>query len=106
MPTYNTVLYTLTEGVCTVTLNRPEFFNAFNEEMKKDVNEALKEAGRDPEVRCVVIRGAGEKAFCSGQDLKEHSGSKRSLKDSLEKSYNPMIKKIQTMEKPVIGMIN
>lgn len=106
MPTYNTVLYTLTEGVCTITLNRPEVFNAFNEEMKKDVNEALKEAARDPEVRCVVIRGAGEKAFCSGQDLKEHSGSKRSLKDSLEKSYNPMIRKIRTMEKPVIGMVN
>jgi 2-(1,2-epoxy-1,2-dihydrophenyl)acetyl-CoA isomerase len=53
-----------------------------------------------------VIRGAGDKAFCSGQDLKEHAGSKRSLKESLEKNYNPMVRKIRTMEKPVVAMIN
>jgi len=106
MPDYNTVLYTLTDGICTVTLNRPDVYNAFNDEMKKEMNNALKEAERDPAVRCVVLRGAGEKAFCSGQDLKEHSHSKRSLRDSLEKSYNPMIVKIRSMPKPVIGMIN
>jgi 2-(1,2-epoxy-1,2-dihydrophenyl)acetyl-CoA isomerase len=106
MPTYDTLLYRLAEGVCTVTLNRPEVYNAFNERMKKELNDALREAERDAAVRCVVIRGAGEKAFCSGQDLKEHAGAKRSLKDSLEQSYNPMVKRIRTMEKPVVGMIN
>jgi 2-(1,2-epoxy-1,2-dihydrophenyl)acetyl-CoA isomerase len=106
MTGFQTLLYNITDGVCTITLNRPDVYNAFNEQMKKDVNDALKEAEKDPAVRCLVIRGAGDKAFCSGQDLKEHSGSKRSLKDSLEKSYNPMIRKIRTMEKPVIGMLN
>ena len=106
MPDYQTLLYQLTEGVCTITLNRPEVFNAFNEQMKKELNEALKEAERDAAVRCLVIRGSGGKAFCSGQDLKEHSGAKRSLRESLEKSYHPMIRRIRTMEKPVIGMIN
>lgn len=106
MPTYQTLLYNFTDGVCVITLNRPEAYNAFNEQMKKDMNDALKEAGNDAAVRCVVIRGSGEKAFCSGQDLKEHAGAKRSLKESLEKSYNPMIRKIRSMEKPVIGMIN
>lgn len=106
MPNYQTLLYELTDGICTITLNRPEVYNAFNEQMKKEMNDALKEAEKDSAVRCVVIRGAGDKAFCSGQDLKEHAGGKRSLKDSLEKSYNPMIRKIRTMEKPVIGMIN
>lgn len=106
MPTYQTLLYNISDAVCTITLNRPDVYNAFNEQMKKDLNDALKEAEKDAAVRCLVIRGAGEKAFCSGQDLKEHAGSKRSLKDSLEKSYNPMIRKIRTMEKPVIGMIN
>src|SRR5712692_2878744 len=100
---YQTILTALTEGVLTITLNRPEAYNAFNEQMKKELNDALKEAEKDPAVRCVIIRGAGEKAFCSGQDLKEHAGGKRSLKESLEKSYNPMIRKICTMEKPVIG---
>ncbi|MBI4547366.1 MAG: enoyl-CoA hydratase/isomerase family protein [Ignavibacteriae bacterium] len=103
---YQTLLYTITDGVCTITLNRPDVYNAFNEQMKKELNDALKEAEKHSTARCLVIRGAGDKAFCSGQDLKEHVGLKRSLKESLEKSYNPMIKKIRTMEKPIIGMIN
>jgi|SRR5579862_2996152 len=106
MPEYQTILYTITDGVCTLTLNRPDVYNAFNEQMKKDMNDALKEAEKDPAARCLVIRGSGMKAFCSGQDLKEHAGGNRSLKESLEKSYNPMVRKIRTMEKPIIGMIN
>jgi len=106
MPAYQTLFYTINEGVCTITLNRPEVYNAFNEQMKKELNETLREAEKDPAARCVIIRGSGNKAFCSGQDLKEHFESKRSLKESLEKSYNPMIHKIRTMEKPVLAMIN
>ncbi len=106
MPDFQTLLYTNTNGVLTITMNRPETYNAFNELMKKELNDAFKEAEKDPSVRCVVLRGTGEKAFCSGQDLKEHAGSKRSLKESLEKSYNPLIKRIRTIEKPVIAMIN
>jgi 2-(1,2-epoxy-1,2-dihydrophenyl)acetyl-CoA isomerase len=106
MPTHQTLLYEIADGVCTITLNRPDVYNAFNEQMKKEINDALKDADKDTAVRCVVIRGAGNKAFCSGQDLKEHSGAKRSLKESLEKHYNPMIRKIRSMEKPVICMIN
>jgi 2-(1,2-epoxy-1,2-dihydrophenyl)acetyl-CoA isomerase len=105
---FETILVEVSAGVCTITLNRPQVFNALNEQMKKDVNDALKEAERDLSIRCLVIRGAGDKAFCSGQDLKEHSGkeSRRSLKESLEKSYNPMIRRMRRMEKPIIGMIN
>jgi len=106
MADYNTLITENASGVLTITLNRPEVFNAFNEQMKKELNDALKVAGRDPAVRCLVITGAGEKAFCSGQDLKEHSGGNRSLRDSIEKMYNPMIRKMRTMEKPIIGMIN
>jgi 2-(1,2-epoxy-1,2-dihydrophenyl)acetyl-CoA isomerase len=106
MPNYQTVLYQIDSGVCTITLNRPDVYNAFNEQMKKDLTDALKEAERDPAVRCIVLRGAGDRAFCSGQDLKEHAGSKRSLKDSLEKHYNPIIRRMRSMEKPIIGMIN
>jgi len=89
-------------------MNRPDVYNALNEQMKKELNEALKEAERDVAVRCLVLRGAGDKAFCSGQDLKEHSNieSRRSLKQSLETRYNPMIRGMRTMEKPIVGMIN
>ena len=106
MPDFTTLLYELKESVLTITLNRPESYNALNEAMKKELNDAFREAEKDAGVRCVVLRGAGEKAFCSGQDLKEHSGSKRSLKESLEQSYNPLIRKMRSIEKPVIGMIN
>ena len=106
MQSYQTLLTALDAGVETITLNRPDVYNAFNEAMKKDLNDALREAGKEPAVRCVVIRGAGGKAFCSGQDLKEHAGANRSLKESLEKSYNPMVRAIRTMEKPVIAMVN
>ncbi len=108
MPNFITLLCTTANNVGTITLNRPEVYNAFNEQMKKELNDALKEAEKDDEIRCLVIHGAGDKAFCSGQDLKEHSGkeTRRSLKESLEKSYNPIIRRMRSMEKPVIGMIN
>ena len=96
----------MNDGVLTITMNRPEVYNSFNEQMKKELNDAFKEAEKDSAARCIVLRGAGDKAFSSGQDLKEHQGLKRSLKESLEKSYNPLIKKMRSIEKPVIGMIN
>lgn len=102
----STVLTAREDGVLTITLNRPATYNAFNEAMKKELAGALKDAARDGDVRCVVIRGAGEKAFCSGQDLKEHQGTGRSLRESLERSYNPLIRRLREMEKPVIAMIN
>ena len=106
MPPYQTLLYVVQDGILTVTMNRPEVYNALNEQMKKELNDAFREAEKDPAVRCIVLSGGGEKAFCSGQDLKEHAGLKRSLKESLEKSYNPLIRKMRSIEKPVIGMIN
>jgi 2-(1,2-epoxy-1,2-dihydrophenyl)acetyl-CoA isomerase len=108
MADYQAVRLSLTDAVLTITLHRPEVYNALNEQMKKELNDAFKEAERDASVRCIVLRGAGEKAFCSGQDLKEHAGrsERRSLKESLDKSYNPLIRKIRSIEKPVIGMIN
>jgi 2-(1,2-epoxy-1,2-dihydrophenyl)acetyl-CoA isomerase len=87
-------------------MNRPDVYNALNEAMKKELNDAFRASEKDPATRCVLLRGAGEKAFCSGQDLKEHKGGKRSLKESLEKSYNPLIRKMRGMEKPVVGYIN
>ena len=106
MQSYSTILTATEHAVLTVTLDRPESYNALNEAMKKELNDVFKQAEKDEAVRCIVLRGAGDKAFCSGQDLKEHGGSPRSLKESLEKSYNPLIRKMRTIEKPVVGMIN
>ncbi len=103
---YTTLLCEAADGVLIVTMNRPDVYNAVDEQMKADLREVFRAAGREKSVRCIVLRGAGDKAFCSGQDLKEHRGARRSLRESLEKSYNPLIRSIRTIEKPVIGMIN
>ncbi len=105
--TFDTILYELADGVLTITLNRPESYNAANEQLTTDLQEALKSASRDEAVRAVVLTGAG-KAFCSGQDLKEapEPGARRSLADSLQRRYNPIIRRITTMPRPVIAAIN
>jgi 2-(1,2-epoxy-1,2-dihydrophenyl)acetyl-CoA isomerase len=106
MPSYNTLLYAVENEVCTITLNRPDVLNAFNEQMTSELHDALKAAEQDSTVRCIVLTGAG-KGFCSGQDLKSHTGKEqRSLRESLLKRYNPIIRRMQNMDKPIVGMIN
>lgn len=102
-----TVLYDLDGGVLTLTLNRPDSYNACNEQMTTDLQAALKEAEKDPSVRAVILTGAG-KAFCSGQDLKDapSSNGRRSLADSLERRYNPIIRRLAAMPKPIVAAIN
>ncbi len=103
---YETILFEVKDGVANLTLNRPDVFNAFNEQLSNDVNEALKKTSRDKSIRVLVITGAG-KAFCSGQDLKAIAGSQnRSLSESLYKRYNPMIKAIRSLNIPVICKLN
>lgn len=103
---YETIIYEVSNGVASLTLNRPDVFNAFNEQLSADVNDALKKTAKDKSIRVLVISGSG-KAFCSGQDLKAIAGSKnRSLSDSLYKRYNPMIRAIRNLNIPVICKLN
>ena len=71
MPNDPTVLLDKTDGVATVTLNRPSVINAFNVQMRDDLYYALEAVRDDPEVRSVLIAGAGERGFCAGADLTE-----------------------------------
>jgi 2-(1,2-epoxy-1,2-dihydrophenyl)acetyl-CoA isomerase len=101
-----TVLTTAEAGVFTITLNRPDVLNALNDQLTSDLAEALTFAERAPDVRCVVLTGAG-RGFCSGQDLRDRSGvGEISYGDSIRVRYNPIILKIRTMEKPVIAALN
>lgn len=104
---YETIIYVVNEGIATITLNRPDRFNAFNNTLGTELQQALKEAAKDKSVRVLVLTGAG-KAFCSGQDLKDIQGQTgaRNLGESVEKRYNPLIKAIQTMPKPIICRLN
>lgn len=106
--TFETITYIVQHGVCTITLNRPDVFNAANEQLTTDLQLALREAHNDDATRCVVLTGAG-KAFCSGQDLKDAPASgdgKRNLNDSLVRRYNPIIRAMRSMPKPVVAGIN
>jgi len=96
----------LKEGVMTLTLNRPDVFNSFNQEMGRAFQSALDHAASDDRVRCVVITGNG-RAFCAGQDLKEvTSEASPGFKVIVEETYNRSIRRICDMEKPVIAAVN
>ena len=90
-------------AVQTITLNRPEKMNAFTRGLHGELRDALKQA-RDPEVRAVVITGAG-RAFCAGQDLTEF-GETGDIGAALRETYHPNILAIRALEKPVIAAVN
>ena len=101
----NTILTELKKNVFYITLNRPDVYNAFNDEMTYELQDAFKEAAANDDVRCVVVTGAG-KAFCSGQDLKDFNEKKLTFKEALDKRYNPLIRQIASLPKPVICSLN
>jgi 2-(1,2-epoxy-1,2-dihydrophenyl)acetyl-CoA isomerase len=91
-------------AVVTITLNRPDVLNALNRAMHDELAAALKEA-RDPEVRAVVVTGAG-RGFCVGQDLTEFRDAPGDIADRLRGSYHPNIRALCELEKPVIASVN
>lgn len=105
------VLVETADGVRTIRLNRPEAMNSLDIATKVALRDALADAASDDTVRCVVLTGSG-RAFCVGQDLKEHvrlladeAGSEQ-LFTTVEEHYNPIVQTVLTMPKPVIAAIN
>lgn len=107
---YETIKYDVAENIATITLNRPEVYNAFNDPLSKELKDAIKNASRAKDVRVVILTGEG-KAFSSGQDLgdlkeKYVPGHVPHLGADLKKRYDPIIKGIVQMDKPVIAAVN
>lgn len=102
---YQFLTYEISGGIATITLNRPDVYNALNDEITFELQDALKACAKDAAVRVVVLTGAG-KAFCSGQDLKSGAGQKRSFLDSLHKRYNPIVRAMRNLPKPIICRLN
>lgn len=105
---YEAIIYDVSDGVATITLNRPETRNALNQAMYRDLIRALRSSERDEAVRAIIITGNG-KGFCSGQDLvelEELRSSGISVGDSLRTGLNVIAHTIRTLEKPVIGLLN
>ncbi|MGI4869954.1 MAG: enoyl-CoA hydratase-related protein [Janthinobacterium lividum] len=102
-----TLLYDLRpDGVATLTLNRPEVFNAFDDALGRELLAALHTVATDAQVRAVVLTGAG-RAFCSGQDLKAAQQEPQlSFREVLHQRYNPIIRAMRSLPKPIIGRLN
>lgn len=100
---------TLEHGVLKIILNRPDVLNSFNYEMAEEVQAAFKNAETNDEIRCVLLTANG-KAFCAGQDLKEVTeiakDPDRELSEVVHHTYNPIIKAIRNLEKPVVCAVN
>ena len=106
---FSTITYQIDQGVALLTLNRPASLNSFNNQMHDEVREAIKDARDNNNVRCLVITGTG-RGFCAGQDLSDRAvkvtNEAPDLGESVEKNYNPLIRNIMTMEKPVLCAVN
>ncbi len=110
----DTVLYEVADGLATITINRPDAMNALNVAAKVALRDALLAASADPGVRSVLLTGAGERAFCVGQDLKEHTallaadrenGTSATM-STVREHYNPIVRAIAEMPKPVVAGVN
>lgn len=102
----SSILFEIKNSICFITLNRPEKFNSFNREMALSLQERLKEADSNKEVRCVYITGAG-KAFCAGQDLAEVVDPNGPGMDKiLVEHFNPIVVLIRNLNKPVVAAVN
>lgn len=103
------ILSHIDAGVLTITLNRPDRLNSFNDEMHHQLSEALTVAERDDSVRCVLITGAG-RGFCAGQDLNDRNVSvdqaPPDLGLSVERFYNPLIRRLSALPKPIVCAVN
>ena len=109
-PPSSPVLLDVADGVATVTLNRPQAMNSLDIATKVALRDTIGRVADDPEVRCVVLTATG-RAFCVGQDLKEHvdlleNGGSDALFTTVPEHYNPIVTALATMPKPVIAAVN
>ncbi|GAA5009364.1 enoyl-CoA hydratase-related protein [Kitasatospora paranensis] len=107
------VLYELDGALAVITINRPDAMNALDVATKVALRDAVVEAAGDPAVRAVLLTGAGDRAFCVGQDLKEHLGLLKHAEETGEgalrtvaEHYNPLLRALAGMRKPTVAAVN
>ncbi len=102
---YETLLVEPHDGVRVITLNRPDVLNAISAQLGTELLDALREAERAREVRCLLLTGSG-RGFCAGADLREQTPGQTSLGDLLRTRYNGIVHRMRAMEKPIIAAVN
>ncbi|WP_431283593.1 enoyl-CoA hydratase/isomerase family protein [Humitalea sp. 24SJ18S-53] len=107
---FETLLYEASDGVATITLNRPDRMNAIGGSMKADLSTAFFTLARtDTSIRCVILTGSGERAFCAGADIKERAeGPRRSATEyfAQQAATHALFRGMEDFERPVIAAIN
>ncbi len=103
---YSSLLTSLENGIFTITINRPDKLNALNRSVFTDLNHALDEVYAKPEIRSVIITGAGTKAFVAGADISEFSGLSVEESKALAKAGQDTFFRIENAPKPVIACVN
>lgn len=103
---YQHLIFSNTDGVVRISLNRPEVYHALSLNLIDEITAAVQTAENDSSVRVVVLTAEGDKAFCSGADLKAAGLSGKSAGQMLRESYNPMIQAIRNIPKPVVCRVN
>lgn len=103
--TYEKLQFNIADGVASLTLTRPDKLNSFDRQMALEVIDALDRCAADALVRAVLITGSG-RAFCAGQDLAEAIAPGTKIEDILTTQYNPIVRRIRALKKPVIAAVN
>jgi len=100
------IIYEKSEGIATITMNRPEALNAFSAEVVSEILQAIEDVKVDESVRVVVLTGAGEKAFSAGADIKAMKGMNALKARELSQMGERLCNALENLEKPVIAAIN
>jgi enoyl-CoA hydratase len=94
------------DGIAFITLNRPEALNAINEDVRRELPAAIDAAGQDPDVRVLVIGGAGERAFCAGADIKEFAAADSPAIYRDERVHHHWMAAFERASKPILASIH
>ena len=103
--TYEKLLFAVADGVATLSLNRPDKLNSFDRQLSDELIDALDRCAADPAIRAVLLSGQG-RAFCAGQDLAEAIAPGTRIEDILTTQYNPIVRRIRALKKPVVAAVN
>jgi 2-(1,2-epoxy-1,2-dihydrophenyl)acetyl-CoA isomerase len=105
---WETIIFEASEGVATLTLNRPDRLNSLNARMHEEIAAALGSVESDPAIRALLVTGAG-RGFCAGQDLNLRDAGATGDFDAgaaLERYYNPLIRRLRALAKPIVAAVN
>ncbi len=103
---YKELFFAISEGIATITLNRPQVFHALNKTLLRELYQAFEQAQTDTSVRVIVLMSSGEKAFCSGADLSEFGEGTLDIRERMTSLYNPLISLMRNLPKPIICQLS